>query len=281
MYRQDISGRYICQAGEPAPQFAKVVGVHGVRHPALAVGHASARGLEPFARIAAPLDADDRVVDPVADRHGQAGGLGEVELEALDRWDEPAQRKDAGGPGAPRAQRERVRHYGTLREATEYRSFGGEPMRGEEGVEPGGGERIAGVERLRVRVADALDGVPVVAAGRQHQRAPGRSSQQPALWIELVEQGKEIVLVDAAPVQQHQRGGGLALWWPDAMDQRVGAAPSPASSRSRTRLDCVSNNTGQARPTSAPGLAPDELAAWGGFLRAHGALTKALDAELI
>jgi len=43
----------------------------------------------------------------------------------------------------------------------------------------------------------------------------------------------------------------------------------------------VSNNTGQARPTSAPGLAPDELAAWGGFLRAHGALTKALDAELI
>jgi DNA-binding MarR family transcriptional regulator len=65
------------------------------------------------------------------------------------------------------------------------------------------------------------------------------------------------------------------------MDQRVGAALRPALSRSRTRLDCVSNDTVQAVPTAAPALAREELAAWGGFLRAHAALTGALDAELI
>jgi DNA-binding MarR family transcriptional regulator len=65
------------------------------------------------------------------------------------------------------------------------------------------------------------------------------------------------------------------------MDQRVGAALRPALSRCRTRLDCVSNDTVQAAPEAAPGLDRDELAAWGGFLHAHAALTRALDAELI
>jgi DNA-binding MarR family transcriptional regulator len=46
------------------------------------------------------------------------------------------------------------------------------------------------------------------------------------------------------------------------MDQPVLAA----------RLDCVSNDTG---------LLPAELSAWGGFLRAHAELTRALDAELV
>jgi DNA-binding MarR family transcriptional regulator len=46
------------------------------------------------------------------------------------------------------------------------------------------------------------------------------------------------------------------------MDQPVLAA----------RLDCVSNDTG---------LSPDELSAWGGFLRTHAELTRTLDEELV
>jgi DNA-binding MarR family transcriptional regulator len=52
------------------------------------------------------------------------------------------------------------------------------------------------------------------------------------------------------------------------MDQPVLAA----------RLDCVRNDTAAAPVRDLSG---EELAAWGGFLRAHAELTRALDAELV
>jgi DNA-binding MarR family transcriptional regulator len=69
-------------------------------------------------------------------------------------------------------------------------------------------------------------------------------------------------------VEQHEGARRLARGRPDAVDQPVVAA----------RLDCVSNDT--AVPP-ARDLSSEELAAWGGFLRAHAELTRALDAELV
>src|SRR4051794_3149529 len=87
IYQEDISHRYI---NHPRPQLLDVAGIDRVRHRTLPVGHVSPRGLEPLACVAAPLDADDRVVLAVPDRHGQSLGLAQVELEALDRGHEPA-----------------------------------------------------------------------------------------------------------------------------------------------------------------------------------------------
>jgi DNA-binding MarR family transcriptional regulator len=55
---------------------------------------------------------------------------------------------------------------------------------------------------------------------------------------------------------------------------------APRGRRRSGYNDCVSNYSvpTEDRPRR---FAPDELAAWRGFLRAHGALTRALDAELV
>ena len=55
----------------------------------------------------------------VADRDRRQRRL-EVELEALDGRDEPAQRDERGGPRPATAEAERVRHHGALREAAEH-----------------------------------------------------------------------------------------------------------------------------------------------------------------
>ena len=45
----------------------------------------------------------------------------------------------------------------------------------------------------------------MAAAGRQRERRAGREPDQPALRVEHVEQGVQVVLVGAAAVQQDQR----------------------------------------------------------------------------
>ena len=61
-----------------------------------------------------------------------------------------------------------------------------------------------------VRIADPRHDVPVRAARRQRQRPARAVSVQPPLGIEHVEQRKEIVLVGAAAVEEHERAGRLA-----------------------------------------------------------------------
>jgi DNA-binding MarR family transcriptional regulator len=69
-------------------------------------------------------------------------------------------------------------------------------------------------------------------------------------------------------VEEDQPALRLARRRPDAMNQPVVAG----------RLDCMSNDTAVAPVRD---LSAEELAAWGGFLRAHAELTRALDAELV
>ncbi len=66
-------------------------------------------------------------------------------------------------------------------------------------------------EGRHVRIADPRHDVPVRAARRQRQRAARAVPVQPPLGIQHVEQRKEIVLVGAAAVEEHERAGRLAL----------------------------------------------------------------------
>ena len=72
-------------------------------------------------------------------------------------------------------------------------------------VEPGGYLRIGRVEGLGVGIAHLAYGVPVGAAGRERQRAARGGTEQTPIGIEHVEQRKQVVLVRAAPVEEHQR----------------------------------------------------------------------------
>jgi hypothetical protein len=51
----------------------------------------------------------------------------------------------------------------------------------------------------------------VTASRRQRERPPRRVAHETPLRIEYVQQRKEVVLVRAAPVQEHERAGRLAL----------------------------------------------------------------------
>jgi glyoxalase family protein len=57
-------------------------------------------------------------------------------------------------------------------------------------------------------------------AGRQRQRPARSSADQPALGIQRIEQREEVVLVRAAPVEQHERPRGLARSGPHTRSQR-------------------------------------------------------------
>ena len=111
----------------------------------------------------------------VADRHGQARGLAEVELEALDLGDEAAQGHDARRSRAPRAQPERVRHHRALREAAEHGPLGRDAVLGEQAVEPAGqlADRWRGTSRDR--------GSPR-AARRTSGRRPAAATAARARW---------------------------------------------------------------------------------------------------
>ena len=66
------------------------------------------------------------------------------------------------------------------------------------------------VERLRIRRRDSAELVPVRSARRERERSARRDAEQPALRVERVQQRVQVVLVGAAPVQQHERAGRLA-----------------------------------------------------------------------
>ena len=105
--------------------------------------------LELFLRPPAPLDADDGVVGAVPDRDRRQRAL-EVEREALDGRDEPAQGEDAGRTRPVRAEPEGIAHHRALGEAADHGSF----RRDAEPVQPGRGALVAGPERLGVREAE-------------------------------------------------------------------------------------------------------------------------------
>ena len=72
------------RALEPAPQLGQERRVDRVRERVLAVEDLRACAFEQLLRLPAPLDSDDRVERPVADRDRRERRV-EVELEALDR----------------------------------------------------------------------------------------------------------------------------------------------------------------------------------------------------
>ena len=88
---------------------------------------------------------------------------------------------------------------------------------------------IVSMKVSAVGVADPLDHVPVAAAGRDvRERRAGRDAQQPALGVERVEQGEEVVLVHAAAVQEHQGALRLAGGLADPVHQgHAGRAAGP------------------------------------------------------
>ena len=102
----------------------------------LAVERLDARLLQTPARVAAELDGDDLVVGAVADRDGRRAR--EVELEALDRRDEPAQRDQRGRARPAGGEAERVRHRRALREAADDRPVEPDARLVRQRVEPGG-----------------------------------------------------------------------------------------------------------------------------------------------
>jgi DNA-binding MarR family transcriptional regulator len=110
----------------------------------------------------------------------------------------------------------------------------------------------------------------VRAAGRQRERAARGSAEQAALGVEQVEQGKQVVLVDTAAVEEDQRPLGVAGGWADQLLE----APVLVVPEVVGYTGCISNY-----PT-AELLDEVELAAWRGMLRAHAELTRELDAEL-
>ena len=59
----------------------------------------------------------------------------------------------------------------------------------------------------------------MAAARGQEQRPAGRDAHQAALGVEEVEEGREVVLVGAAPVHEHERAFGLARGWADLVDE--------------------------------------------------------------
>ena len=155
------------------------------------------------------------------DRDRQAAEPVELELEVRHRGDEAAHGEQPGRPRAARAERERPRHHRALGEAAEHRALDRDAGALREPLEPGAEALERRQERLRVRVADLLDQVPVVADRRQLQRAAGERADEPLARVEDVEQRDQVLLGGAASVQQHDRAGGLALGRPQLVYEIV------------------------------------------------------------
>ena len=122
--------------------------------------------------------------------------------------------------GLPGAQSERQADGAALAEASDHGLLPGDAALAQEAVDEPGRQVHAGEKGLLVGVADLADHVPVAPAGRDvGERRPGRQADEAALGVERVEQGVEVVLVDAAPVEQDQGALGLARWLADPVDQ--------------------------------------------------------------
>jgi hypothetical protein len=181
----------------------------------LAVGHVGSCGGQRVARGLAELDADDRVASPVGDPHRQAGSI-EVGAPALDGRDEAAHGDDPRGRRAPGAEPERVGHDRALREAADDRALPGDARElGDVALQ----ELVGGAEGCGVGEAHARHHVPVATARRQEERTAGCEADEPALGIEEVEEGGEVVLVGPAPVHEHERTLRLARRRADLVDE--------------------------------------------------------------
>ncbi len=172
---------------------------------------------------------DHRVERPMADRDRRERA-GDVELPALDLRDEPRQRDDRRRPRAAGAEAESERHHRALREAAEDDALVRQP------VEPLGGGAVRPREGRRIGVADARHDVPVRAARRQRERAARAVAVQAALRIERVEEREEVVLVGAAPVEEHERAGRVARRGPLRDDHALDAL-ARVRKRRQHRLD--------------------------------------------
>ena len=105
----------------------------------------------------------------------------------------------------------------------------------------------------------------MVAAGRQRQRPARRGPEQAGVWVERVEQRKEVRLVDTAAVQQDERAGGLAARRAQPVDERVEAgghahmlsgASTPARSSTRAMTMRVASHSTRRKSSSSAGSAP-------------------------
>ena len=155
----------------------------------------------------------------------------EVEVEPIHLGDEPAHREQPGGRGTAGRQRQRIRHHRALREASDHGSRPRHAGLLGEGIEPRRERLVCLHERVPVRVADALDDVPVKSARRQRQRPARGRAHQAALGVERVEQREQVRLVHSAAVQQHQRAVGLPGRRADAMGQQTRPSAIPTCSR--------------------------------------------------
>ena len=87
-------------AANPRCELGREARVDRVRHGRLAVGDLGAGGLEQVARLPSELDADDRVVGAVADRHGRQVAV-EVGLPASTTGTNPLSATSAAWRGRP------------------------------------------------------------------------------------------------------------------------------------------------------------------------------------
>src|SRR5207344_673654 len=145
---------------DPGAELLEKPWIDCVRERVLAVEHIRAGLLERAPRQAAPLHRDHGVGGSVTDRDPGWRGA-ELELETLDRRDEPAQRDERRRARAAEAKPERVGHHRTLGEPAEDRSLRRDPGFLGQGVEPARDRRVRGEERVRIGVADLANGIPV------------------------------------------------------------------------------------------------------------------------
>ena len=195
------------------------------------VGDVRPGGRQSVTGGAAVVDRDHRVERAVGDRHREPVEAGEIELEPVHGRHESRQRHQSRRPllGRP-AEAEGVAHHRSLREPAEHERL-------LEAVEQLGEPREARPERLRLGRGDPAEPVPVPASRRQRQRAAGGEAPQAALRVERVEQGIEVVLVGAAPMEEDERSGRLALGRPlegvDGHPRGLGSGVSRGSICSR------------------------------------------------
>src|SRR4051794_28868983 len=93
----------------------------------LAVGEVETTGLNHLSGTTGELDADHRVVAPVADEDAGAGPVGEARFPALDRRHEAAEGEDPGRRRPLGAEPHRVAHHRAHREAAEHGPLGPDP----------------------------------------------------------------------------------------------------------------------------------------------------------
>ena len=148
--------------------------------------------------------------------------VGQARAPALEHGDEPGEGEYPGGRGPVGAEPERVAHHGAHREAAEHGLRGTQAGALPQLVVQRRQLAVGRVERLGVGIADTRHEVPV-KAGRalQAQRSARRDDVQAPVGVERVGERKQVGLVGAAAVMEHEQAGGLAGSGPLAIGQRA------------------------------------------------------------